>query len=596
MILHDSYKHFVDRGMAKLVPPEETVRTVLRQIGSMQYPILEYYEPVHRPSGIPQYVFAVNENFRRYKAKVANTNGKGHIPAQAMASGLMELAERYSCHKYIAFRNGNIASVAQFSSLTENAFTLESFLSVLWETPDERLKEFLNNAYLALYLGSTLDGQDVLIPVNLLNYFVTTNGMASGNSLEEAILHALCEVIERHCLLHIRNKKLQTPLIDPVSINNPVARNLIRQLTGSGQHLTIRDFSLGIGIPVIGVIRSIDTGNCLVTAGVATHRDEALVRALTENSQGENKKFFEGISASEQYFTADETADFEGIPCIDDMNYKTELETLRTLLIRQNMTVMYVDMTDEELAVPSVFAVITNTQSDTVTPMPAPSHFACSLIEESLFLERFDDTAGYIALGRAYEPDNKLYIYYEGLLLTLMKKYEEALACFNGFRDCMDQIDNFYKQRILAFTALCQSISGNGDNSASVHNQLIEWDTNQVFNWQEGYSQIMASEMKRIRLAMVAPYHERVLHTCRSETVTDVRNAIGMLLKFNLNAGLLFNHYFLAGLVYMSIGEYDRALSHIMKARKSQPQEALYDEMIRQCRERSGQNRNMFQE
>lgn len=583
--LNDSYKQYSDGGVSKQIAPEDTVEYVLNRLVKMKYPILDYYRPVERPSRIPVYVFAVNDNFRRFTARATNSTGKGHTPAQAMASGIMEMIERYSCHKYIAFGNDNIEKIARFPQLSDNLFTLETLLSILTESPDAQMQPELMDARMALYRGSTLDGRMVYIPINLLTFFVTTNGMAAGNSLEEALIHGLCEVIERHCLTVIRLGKIETPVIHPESISNPIAVDLIERLQCDNQRLTIRDFSLGLGLPVIGVIRHVGMNNCLVTAGVATHRDEALVRALTENAQADNKKFYESRTSSTHYFSVTKAVPMDSIPCIDDRNYKTELETINSLLEKQHMTAMCVDTTDNELQIPSVIAVIAKAKIQTQTSVSAGSHFAAALIEESLFIEDYDTATRVIAKGMAYDPTEEVFIYYKAICHALQKEYEQALRSFMKFNHTMTKLGSYFTQRILALSALCLFMKGAETEAEPICRRLITWDTNSEFNWHEGYVQTLFGEVKHFRMRVLLPYLERIRVLYKTGNFQKMKEAISDLIRLNLYGGRLFNDKYLDALVLMAIKDYQLAEENLIDSKKYLPKEPLHDELITRCRE-----------
>ena len=79
--------------------------------------------------------------------------------------------------------------------------------------------------------------------------------MAAGNTLEEAILHALLEVIERHCYTLIRLQRTPTPRIDPGTIDSPLANDILERFTALGERVWVRDFSLGLELPVIATAR-----------------------------------------------------------------------------------------------------------------------------------------------------------------------------------------------------------------------------------------------------------------------------------------------------------------------------------------------------
>lgn len=567
-----------------MMAPEKTVEYVLGRLAIMKYPILDYYRSVERPSRIPIYVFAVNDNFRRFNARMTNSTGKGHTPEQAMASGVMEMIERYSCHKYIAFRNDNIAKITCFSRLSENLFTLDTLLSILTESPDARMQTELMDARIAFYRGSTLDGRMVYIPLNLLTFFVTTNGMAAGNSLEEALVHGLCEVIERHCLTVIRLGRIETPVIHPESISNPIAVDLIERLQRDDQRLVIRDFSLGLGLPVIGIIRPVGTDNCLVTAGVATHRDEALIRALTESAQADNEKYHESMAFSKHYFVETAAVPLDSIPCIDDRNDKVELETINSLLEKEHMTAMYVDTTDDELQIPCIIAIIAKAKMDNRTSVTVASHFAVAFIEESLFIEDYDAATRFIMKGMALDPAKEFFMYYKALCHVLHKEYEQALRSLIRLDRTATRLGSYFTQRILAFSTFCLYMTGSETEAETTCNRLILWDSNSEFNWHEGYVQAISGEVRHFRMRVLFPYLERIRVLYEAGDVRKMKETISDLIRLNLYAGRLFNDKYLDALVLMTIEDYQLAEENLIDAKKYLPKEPLYDELITRCR------------
>ncbi|TAM36701.1 hypothetical protein EPN54_05570, partial [bacterium] len=284
MQLEDCIKGFI-QGISKAIPPAKTCKIVLKKMKNIDPPILKGYFEVPRPSKIPQYRVLSTDYYqqvtRNFFLVPANqgTNGKGHSKEQALASGLMELVERYSCSKYI-LDNRNVCSVYSFQDLKKsNLFQLEDIYANLINKDQMRVlkEEALGSSKIRWYGGYALNGRKVSLPIDLiLRLLEGTNGMASGNSLEEALLHGICEVIERHCLSLIEINKLKTPLIKFSTIASSIGKKLIKDFQSLNYPIFIKDFSLGIGLPIIGVVRKMDESSCIVTAGVATTREEAL--------------------------------------------------------------------------------------------------------------------------------------------------------------------------------------------------------------------------------------------------------------------------------------------------------------------------------
>ena len=131
--------------------------------------------------------------------------GKGQTRSYAKASALMEAIERYS----------SLSSTYSGSLIRGSHFELsKSYKKVLH--PDEVIEPVRYNPYddktvLDFVPGcDLLKNEEVLVPAGLVfsRYLANpqvnspflyshTNGLASGNTLEESICHALCEVIER---------------------------------------------------------------------------------------------------------------------------------------------------------------------------------------------------------------------------------------------------------------------------------------------------------------------------------------------------------------------------------------------------------------
>lgn len=265
-------------------------------------------------------------------------SGKGATKSHAKASALMEAIERYSSFPSTYPRRYIRGSYLELSN---------SYKKVLH--PDEVVEpvrqEFSEeNSIMDFIPGfDLLNNEEVLVPVEIALYRYSstppavcafsvphTNGLASGNVLEEAICHALCEVIERdavsigdlcsssipyHILLKIieslktgeigqtfnddlplGNSFVDDPGIFPdirVSENIDGAKpikQLIKQFDNAGIPLLLKDITQkDIGIPTIlaSCVEWITHDYGYFAKGFAAHPDVriALMRALTEVSQ-----------------------------------------------------------------------------------------------------------------------------------------------------------------------------------------------------------------------------------------------------------------------------------------------------------------------
>ncbi len=429
MIIRDSFKTF-SQGIGKVISPKKTAKTVLKKLRLITPPILGGFYEVRRPSQIPQYRFIGTARFQQI-VHGKGTNGKGHFREQAQASGSVEFAERYSCFRYL--RDPKSQKIMSFSELKNNAFKTDDLFADFIDPSEAAIlkNKEIESAKIRFIAGYTLSGKKVFIPMNLIGYLIEgTNGMAAGNSLEEALLHAICEVMERHCLSLIDVNRLTTPLIDQSTIKFPIVKSLLKKFQRLHQPVFIKDFSLGIGLPTIGAIRMINRTSCMITAGVATSREEALIRALTENSQCEDKSNFIKIKSAKYYLANKKTVSINDISDIDNDNIKLELDKIYKTLKKNAMEVFFVDSTDKVLKIPSVIVYISGAKYFVKTI--AFRNIITGLIEESLATENYRDARKH--LRKATESDKKnqlVYLYYQGVINKRFSRYELAKKYFS---------------------------------------------------------------------------------------------------------------------------------------------------------------------
>ncbi|MEH0551149.1 YcaO-like family protein [Streptomyces sp. B21-101] len=142
-------------------------------------------------------------------------------------------------------------------------------------------------------------GEKVLLPVDLVRRRVqrpewspdllraTSTGLACGNTRDEALLHALFEVVERD-VLHRNGQSSgrRRTLIAPGTVDDPHGREVIDRLVAASMALEIALVDGPYGLPVcLAYLWSEDYP--VVFAGGGCHSDPAiaLTRALTEAAQ-----------------------------------------------------------------------------------------------------------------------------------------------------------------------------------------------------------------------------------------------------------------------------------------------------------------------
>jgi len=128
------------------------------------------------------------------------------------------------------------------------------------------------------------------VPVTPLG--CSSTGLASGNHVLEAISHALCEIVERHCDVSwaFANQGVR---IDPASITDGIAAAVLSMLRDAGVYACIWDCTdPAIGVPsfACNVLDAPDAGRRRLLgfysgSGCHLSAEVALARALTEAVQ-----------------------------------------------------------------------------------------------------------------------------------------------------------------------------------------------------------------------------------------------------------------------------------------------------------------------
>lgn len=220
--------------------------------------------------------------------------GKGISKSHAKASAIMEGFERYSAEKQdvddesiISGKYGDVEGAIDLESLIlsrdmglDDVRDLNLEWSEMVEINSGKLYYVPSNLVYHPYVPD--EGFDAFVKGN-------TNGLASGNTLEEAILHGLFEVIERDAwsIFEICKKNKQS--IDLSSIKNEDILNILAKFESENIDIKLFDITADIKVPTI--LASSDDkvlkDAALLSLGVGTHLDPeiAILRALTEVAQ-----------------------------------------------------------------------------------------------------------------------------------------------------------------------------------------------------------------------------------------------------------------------------------------------------------------------
>ena len=229
---------------------------------------------------------------------LAVSQGKGVDLPAAKASGLMESVESYHAERItLPLKLGSYEELRYIHSLVDVA-----------KLPRHSHSKFHSNRQLLWIEGHDLLGdKTVWVPYEMvhLNYtlplptghgcFVpSSNGLASGNHVLEAVSHGICEVVERDAmtLWHLLDERDRAKTrVDLDSIDDPSCLQLLEMFVQAGVLVAVWEITSDVGIPAFlcRIIERTDNPSRGIrpASGMGCHpaKQIAFSRALTEAAQ-----------------------------------------------------------------------------------------------------------------------------------------------------------------------------------------------------------------------------------------------------------------------------------------------------------------------
>lgn len=168
-------------------------------------------------------------------------------------------------------------------------------------TPEQILAQFVeeDGKVSAIPLFNLTRNCHTFFPEKIRKAVYCSNGCAAGNTIEEAVVQAIGEIVERDHKLTILSKGISVPDIpDEVLQNFKTAYRIICYLRENGLQVTVKDCSLGTRFPVVCVCYiNKETGRYHTHFGANPILEIALERALTESFQGITLQSFVSIDS-----------------------------------------------------------------------------------------------------------------------------------------------------------------------------------------------------------------------------------------------------------------------------------------------------------
>ena len=225
------------------------------------------------------------------------SNGKGITDSASKVSALMEACELHLAENPLPTRvwRGSMAQLAKAEP--------DARISLPRELPNYLNRYFTADFVCEWAAGRNLGtGGKVYVPSSAVYFYrrplmvgSSSNGLASGNTRDEARLHALYEVIERDAMCAMgEGGKLKLRergrIIDTDSVDFPVARMILDRCAAQGTAVKLLALPSALPVSTIWAIflneRSISM-RTLVNPGYGAHVNPrvAVIRALTEAAQ-----------------------------------------------------------------------------------------------------------------------------------------------------------------------------------------------------------------------------------------------------------------------------------------------------------------------
>jgi ribosomal protein S12 methylthiotransferase accessory factor len=248
-------------------------------------------------------------------------NGKGLTKAESKAGAMMEAIERHNAEKWLG--DVQCGTREEILEANRNVRVMDPSLMVIQQQghySDDTVLEW----------GEGWDfgrNEPILLPLAMIVapyrghgeriWYSSSNGLASGNTMEEALCHGLAELIERdaYTIALVRaqlaprvatfvegivsGEQQPAPAIDrslfpSIRLDSlpPLVRRLLRGAERDGTEVWLRDITSDLGVPafVASLRRWEADGSEFAAGGFGCHPNStiAVVRAITEAAQGRN--------------------------------------------------------------------------------------------------------------------------------------------------------------------------------------------------------------------------------------------------------------------------------------------------------------------
>jgi ribosomal protein S12 methylthiotransferase accessory factor len=406
---------FLQDGGHRTRTPEQTMREYERLVSPITG-VVTALEPVQNGDG-PAHVYMAGHNpvfkmenldFLKRSLRHASA-GKGALESQARASALCEAIERYSGER----TGSEVVVTASFAQMQErfgsnaihpNEVMLYSERQLAERETWKARKSMFNRVVEPLDASVAIDwtpvwslthGRHKHLPTQLL-YFRSkasascdafycmgcSNGNASGNNLEEAVLQGFCELVERDATALWWYNRLRKPAVAVESFDEPYLLDLIAYYRSLGRDAWALDITSDLGIPAFAAVSRLCSGReegilfglgCHLDARIALHRAFSEMNQMLGLSQGGDEDRFvvedeETLSwlrtatlANQPYMAPDETVAarrIEDYPRLHSGDLLEDIGLCRRIVEERGMEVLVLDQTRPDVGMPVAKVIV----------------------------------------------------------------------------------------------------------------------------------------------------------------------------------------------------------------------------------------------
>lgn len=374
-------------GTDRLISPRETfdrVRPYFSEIGLTRVANVTGLDVI----GIPV-IMSVRPNSR----SLAVHQGKGLTLEAAKTSAVMESLERWHAENIVLpLRLGTLKDIEKSERALDLArhelFEKKGNIDdrrFLWIEGNDLIRDSpVWVPYDIVTMDFRSDGFDLSGP-DIIPRWGNSNGLASGNHPMEALVHALCELIERDVTRrNSKNNLMLNKGLDLTTVDDKACREVLEMFWAAGITVAVWDQTSDLDIPTftcsIGEDPDVSHRPLPINTGHGTHlrREIALLRALTEAAQA-RLTFISGarddIPKSIYDYERDRrrienawkflrlskgTRDFHRTPTHPHLTFEEDIIKILDMLKskRQTSEIVTVDLSREDMGIPVVKVIV----------------------------------------------------------------------------------------------------------------------------------------------------------------------------------------------------------------------------------------------